>query len=804
MAGVANADTAPSPRSATNVVNVSASPRSDSNRVVRVSAGADVQSKNSSVANGAGVTGRASGDTVARSSVRRTTTNTSNVSRSAVAQPVVRNTPTTARSGAIRQAVVGGNTVARSATTSRAASSNVVRSATHNPASTARAASNQSVVGASRSSMARATAVFNDISKIGGGYAACREAYATCMDQFCANANDTYRRCICSAKYTDIRNTENAIDQALTMLAQFEDNNLAAVELSAEEVSAMYSATEGEAAIKRDTSAAAQMLSEIDDLLAGRSTSSSSSTSTNNDSTSLGILSVDFTSDLDDIWSNTGSSIFDTQDTGVDLASLEGQELYNQVNAQCLELIADSCENEAVLTMARSAYSIMIQTIRTAEKYLREARLEEYRAHNSADVNECITAVRTAILGDMACGPNYEKCLDYTGAYFNSTTGEPIYSPRLFEAVNLIKLPGLSTSSEEGEADDIIGSNADFNEFLDSKRIYAESALDTCRDLSDIVWDEFKRQAIIEIAQAQDEKIEEVKMSCVSTMAECYDTQSGQLKDMDTTTSQYAGAISAAAAREMCKDQVIACASLYGDTDGCKFDGNGRLVDGTGNRGAANDRCGLTELLAFVDTVDTVRVAEGCETALDNYLQELCTPPSGELGYPFQCALMSMDELTTQINNFADQNCTSFLDSDLNNGENSTINVDTKITNAIDSIKDELDYQLMDLCESTYEGYWLSPDDNGFDDAHTLQQAFYSGVYGGNQNADELSWGKCVQNNTRISCENYNDADKDPVASYNQTLDQCDFTNTWFEAKCSLLGGYFENGVCYTPPIKNN
>ena len=107
----------------------------------------------------------------------------------------------------------------------------------------------------------------------------------------------------------------------------------------------------------------------------------------------------------------------------------------------------------------------------------------------------------------------------------------------------------------------------------------------------------------------------------------------------------------------------------------------------------------------------------------------------------------------------------------------------------------------MDLCESTYEGYWLSPDDRGFEGA-TLQQAFYSGVYGGN--TDDTSWGKCVQNNTGISCENYNDADKDPVASYNQTLDQCDFTNTWFEAKCSLLGGYFENSVCYTPPITNN
>ncbi len=123
----------------------------------------------------------------------------------------------------------------------------------------------------------------------------------------------------------------------------------------------------------------------------------------------------------------------------------------------------------------------------------------------------------------------------------------------------------------------------------------------------------------------------------------------------------------------------------------------------------------------------------------------------------------------------------------------------------MDSVKEELDFQLMDLCESTYEGYWPSPDDNRFDiNTTTLQQAFYSGVYGGNQNTDEKSWGICVPNNTKVACENYNDSDKDPVASYNQTLDQCEFTDTWFSAKCSLLGGYFENSVCYTPPQSNN
>ena len=486
IAGSAYAETVASPRAASNVINVS-SPRAESNRVVRASG----TNQNSTAAT---ASGRSSSDTVARGTTRRTVTNTSTVSRSAM--PVhARTGAATARSGTIRKNSSAGAGVSRAAT-SRAASSNVVRSATHNLASMARAASNQSVVGASRSSMARATAVFSDVSKIGGGYATCRDAYATCMDQFCANANDTYRRCICSSKYTDIRNTESAIDQALSMLTQFENNNLTAVTLSAEEVSAMYSATEGEMAIKNDTSAAAQMLTEISDLLAGRTTASSNTTSTNNSTTSLGILTVDFTSDLDDIWSNTGNSIFNTTtDTGVDLSTLEGQALYNQVNTQCLELVADSCENDAVLTMARSAYSIMItqdcntyqkrvdaqkesleNTVRTAEKYLREARLEEYRAHNSADVNECITAVRSAILSDVACGPNFEKCMDYTGAYINSTTGDAIYSPRLFELADVIVLPGVNSSG----AGDILGENPEFNAFLDEKRMYAESAGGYC------------------------------------------------------------------------------------------------------------------------------------------------------------------------------------------------------------------------------------------------------------------------------------------------------------------------------------
>ncbi len=744
------------------------------------------------------VVGRSNSAGVSRSAVSRPSTT---VSRSAVNMSSNVNNSVTGRSGTVIQNVVSAGGGSRNSSTARTASSNVISGVTHNPASTARAAASNSVVGLSRgASTARATAVFSDISAIGSGYAACREAYATCMDQFCANANDTYRRCICSARYDEFRNTENAIDEALGLLAQFEDNNLAVVGLSAEEVSAMYSATEGELAIKKDTSAAASMLSEINDLLSGKKSSSSSDKLS---SASLGLLTIDFTSDLDDIWGSSGSSIFDTS-TGVDLSTLTGEDLYSQANKQCLSLVTESCENDAVLRMAKSAYGIMItqdcnlyekninsqkesleQTVRTAEKYLREARLEEYKSHNSADVNECIANVKNAIQSDGACGANYKRCLDYTGAYINQSTGEPIYSTRLFQLSDLIVLPGVNTS----EANDILGVNADFNAFLESRRMFAETALDSCRDISDIVWEEFKRQALIEIAQAQDEKIEEVKMSCVSTMAECYDVQTGALQDFDNTTAQYTGAISAYAAREMCKDKVLACATLYGNTENCDFDEKGQLiVPERGLDGAtANEVCGLSALLAFVDTVDTVRVSEGCETAVNNYIKDLCTPTSGSMGYPWNCRNMTVDNFTKSVNDFAEQTCIN----PANSASGLISQVSVQINRAITGMTEEMDSLMMYICENL-GGYWVASTDN----EGTLLKAFYNDVYGGD--TSNTSWGKCVENSTLVQCLNYNETDEEPVASYNSIKDECDFTDEWYDSRCSLLGnGYYENGVCY-------
>lgn len=812
-------------------------------------------------------TSRAASRVVSRASGDRARTDGAGISRAATQSKKVvvgrgADSATGMPRSIARQSVIG--LTNRSAITAPRSAMTAISRAVVRPfggATNARSAKRVSDTGLSRAaSTARATAVFSDISKIGGGYASCREAYATCMDQFCANANDTFRRCYCSDKFTGFRDTENALDQAKTLLQQFEDNNLNAVDKSAAEVDAMYSATAGEAAIKTDVSGAQSLLNSIGDLLSGKTTKLQ--TPAQNTSVSMGIMDVDFSTSIDDIWGggDSGDSLFSGGSSVVDMTALEGQALFNASNKQCVAIISDACENQAMLSMATSAYGIMIaqdcnmyeknvdkkreqvkQAVRQAEKVLRDARLEEYRAHNSADVNECLTKVRNAIKTDVACGPNYERCLDYSGAYINLSTGEPIYSSRLFQLENLITLDGVGGG-------DILTQNPNFNAFLDERKMFAKTALDSCRDIADTVWTEFKRTALIEISQAQDEKLEEVRMSCVSTMADCYDTQTGALKAFDTTESQTTGAIAAYASRAMCQEKVVACAMLYApnDTGKCEFDGNGHIKNG--------ERCGLAALLNFVDIVDNVRVAEGCADAVQKYVNDLCTPSSGDKGFPWNCRQISSrttksgNKSRVAVNRAAanqtpvpqETNATTNLSQGgVSNGETastskpeldstyktefevlvkeyavdrckdptstdnnySALPSDTKRTvqAIIDDTMEQLESQLMDVC-TELKGYWYSDEYNSSNYKNLKPlTAFYSSVYGRSVNNSQIGsgMGACIENTTMVRCLDFNSDEENQIATYNADKDECVFTDDWYKRQCEMIGGYYEGAVCW-------
>jgi hypothetical protein len=552
-----------------------------------------------------------------RAGIRAAQPRATHTTRSAV-NPVVRASTATKKSSVAARAAV------RSATINAIANGSnvqVARSATPNTA--------------------RATALFQNTAAIGTGYNECRESYFACMDQFCGLKSDTYRRCLCSQKFRDFKDKEDAFDAAKQLIVQFNDNNLNAIGLTTAEASAMYSASAGEAGMKTDTSGSAQMLANINDLLSGKKKATAEPQQKKTPTT----LDLDFSSASEDIWGDGSSSgnAFSpkARSENLNVDNLEGEELYNAVNRQCMNM-AEACQkNSSVGNMVVSAYTVLISqdcsayekkldgqktalesTIREANKAMMDARLDEFRSHNSASINDCIGKVRTSILEEYACGPNWKRCLDFSGLYINATTGDPIYSPQLFKLTEVINLNNVNDPD-----------NKSFLDNLDKMKNRASSALGTCQDDAEDVWASFRQQALIEISQAQDEKIEKVKDSCVTVMKECYDKQSGQLsnfgkvegnEEVSTAVSSSSGALSQRAARSMCKDSVLACAALYGDPDGCSVDDNGRVTDASGKK------CGLSTLLAFVDTVDDTKISVMCKQDLEKYVQDLCTPEGGK------------------------------------------------------------------------------------------------------------------------------------------------------------------------------
>lgn len=447
--------------------------------------------------------------------------------------------------------------------------------------------------------------------KMGDGYNKCRDAYFTCMDQFCGTVNDTYRRCYCSSKLTEIQSRERALSQAANQLQDFKDLNLNVINKTANEVNAMISASEGETAQAnaKDKSNSAKQLSGISDVLSKTKKKSLSTQGT-----------LDVAGDINAIWSTTDLA------GGDNLANLSGESLYNAVHAQCAEMVSESCPDAATKTMVVSAYGMYIEndctllvnnldkqlvsanaTIRDTEYTMGDLRLENYNSHNSSSIHECIAQVREDITANSACGTDYVHCLDITGRYLNYETGEPIYTAEFFQLDKQTSLSGDLLTNQ---------TNRLLVERLNSMRNYAKRGLDTCRDISDNVWNEFLRQAITEIHQGQQDRIRKVKAECLDVVNKCYDEQNKSLKDFSNTDEALLLGSRLELSEQMCREKLDTCSNLYGG--GSK---------------------GLSELTtAMYDIVDQ-QIAQQCLSTLQEYTKELCAVSGTDTlhAYPYGC-----------------------------------------------------------------------------------------------------------------------------------------------------------------------
>lgn len=501
------------------------------------------------------------------------TTNRSTVSRSATQQPRAQRSGTKTVS-------------ARSATTRTA----IARSAT----------TNKRVSRAATNSVATRT--------FGNNYVNCRDAYFTCMDQFCANQNDTYRRCACSSRLQQIQDQEKLLSQTSTNLQDFHDFNIDAISKTAAEVKAMQTASAGEQGIKEDKSNSANALKNIKSVLANSKQNALSTSGT-----------LDIAGDIKSIWKTTDLI------RGYDIATLSGEALYNAVNSQCSAIVSEQC-SASDIKMIASAYGMYIENdcellattvknkittanaaIRTSRHEMQDARLENYDAHNALSINDCIAKVRQDITADTACGQNYIHCLDITGKYLNITTGEPIYSTDFYQLENQLSLSGDVLKNSKNSA---------FVNALNKKQKFAQISLDACRDVASNVWDEFLRQALVEIYQGQQWRVQNVKKECLQVVNQCYLNKTETLKDFTNDTSNLIDRQALELSEELCADKLNTCSNLYG--------------------GGPE---GLDLLVTTMTKITDTTIAQQCPALLKTYTEEICAVSTNDTvhSYPYGC-----------------------------------------------------------------------------------------------------------------------------------------------------------------------
>ncbi len=349
-------------------------------------------------------------------------------------------------------------------------------------------------------------------------------------------------------------------------------------------------------------------------------------------------------------------------------------------------------------------------------------------------INDCIASVRQDLTAPTACGPDYVHCLDITGQYLNIETGEPIYTPKFYQLGNQLSLSGNILTNKYNKA--LIAE-------LNKKQIFAQNTLDTCRDLSENVWDEFIRQAVIEIYQGQQERIRKVKQECLDIVNKCYDEQLGKIKDFSTVDEPQLIGLRLETVEDLCTTQLTTCSNLYG-----------------------NGSNGMQELLNAMHNITDKKIASECQNLLTTYAQDICAVSQYDTSHsaPYACRTMPPGEqqyatipncnsgqdlslcgsdysgsLYQKLAQYASQMCVRSSEY-LNNTYSLSNNILQDITTVLNNVKISMSDELSKEC-SNQGGIWFSTPYITNTTSAKLHDGFYANTGSNKQ------WGYCADAN---------------------------------------------------------
>ena len=485
-------------------------------------------------------------------------------------------TRTTAATGTTdRSAVTRAATIIPIASSSGRTSSSISRATTTRSSSNpVTSVSRSATTSASTTARAAIDTVSEAVSgtRTGAEYEQCKSAYFSCMDQFCQLKNDDYRRCSCSNRVFDLDEIRDVMQDANDQLTVFTEN-LDVVGMTAEQATAMKTASEGENALTADTSASKQLLQAIMNSIRGEDSSVSGKYS------DLNSITLAFDT----------ANAFGTADSGQIIATYNGQNLYNAVYPQCREAVRADC-TDAQLQRAITAYLMAIEqdcntvqsaienqqkemksAVRESSALLDLARVENRQNHNSSDMATCLTNVENAILSEEVCGAGYHKCLD-NGEFIDVSTGAPIAGvENFYELGNLLKFAdGIDAADQKLSK---ITSNKSFvTNFETRVKKFAKPELDKCVEIADTVWEEYLDKAMLDIYYAQQSKVNEIKQGCFDFVSACYMNGESALTEAMAELTGDASVIlqpdKVTLSTEMCRDYINSCNMMFYEETG--------------------------------------------------------------------------------------------------------------------------------------------------------------------------------------------------------------------------------------------
>ena len=440
----------------------------------------------------------------------------------------------------------------------------------------------------------------------------CQEMYNNCMDQFCAVVDANQKRCSCSANLSKYNKVEAAVKEANAKLNEVAQN-IRYVGLSADEISAILSATEAEEALSNttDKTESRNMLAQIEKMIKDPSVSASSY-----DTDAYGMLDIDL-----DFSSSDVSDLFNLDFLGGNSAksfsNLRGSDLYSAAKKRC-DTVLKQCKNAgATENQITGNYDLaidkdclayenglnkmnetLVSNVRSANRMLQKARLAVLQNQNTYDARECIGALETCMTDDMVCGTDYVKCLDPTKKYIdengNVVLGQNINKIQKFMSEYNNANIDFSAASNTQISDaacgtdggcvvkyllDKIGTGQKVSDgglcrpVLDKCRTYTYDDKAKYKPYNEVVQN-FIQRAMVNIKAGQYRIVSDYASTCLNDLADCYNQQVTQLNSWTTSANQtdvYN------VVRGACRNVALTCAYAVfaNDSESCPTSGEG-------------------------------------------------------------------------------------------------------------------------------------------------------------------------------------------------------------------------------------